>query len=148
MPPGSRSTTAARPPDATTRALMGIDVACRRWHSLRSLALGQTALLLDAEFLAQQTARIIGHAPQPGLVGQALLALLRRFVGLRGATPRVLLAVALLLLQRALHAFALRGIGLTLGLGVGGAGRLLLRLRPLRRLLGLALLLLAFARLL
>ena len=55
-----------------------------------------------------------------------MLALLRRFVGLFGTAPRLCLAVTLLLLQGALHALALGGIGLALGLRIGGLGRLLL----------------------
>jgi hypothetical protein len=90
------------------------------------------AFVLELEFRAEQRTGIVGNAPQPRLVGEALLALRRRFDGRRLFRLRCVLRTC----QRLLHACALRGIGLALRLGIGR-----LRLRALLRVALRALLL-------
>src|SRR5690606_29201061 len=82
------------------------------------------AFVFELELGAQQPARIVGHAPQPGLVRLAPLAHLRVGLG-RRALLRRLAGLA----QGLLRALALGAVGL------GLAGRVLRRrrLRPRRR---------------
>src|SRR5688572_5834639 len=145
MRPSWSSTTATTLPEGTRNGEAAMDAS---WPISRSLFQGSSqlaALMLEPELLAQQAARIVWHAPQPSLVGQATFALLRRFVG-RPRRTALIAFLRLTLLQRALHALALRRIGSLLRLGVGGRGlrlilrrrfRVLLRLRPILLLTGL-----------
>src|SRR5690606_32569808 len=91
------------------------------------------ALVLEPELGAQQAAGVVGHAPQPGLVGALLLApagfgLHVWFAAGVGGVGGVFaaLAGARLRVQRLLHALALLFVGPALGFGVG---RLRRRLR-------------------
>src|SRR5690606_8617603 len=77
------------------------------------LALLLTTLVFQLEPGPQQRARIIRHAPQPGLVGDAAFTL-RGLVRAVGAFIPVLAVLRALPLQRALHALALRRFRLAL----------------------------------
>src|SRR5690606_13618149 len=84
------------------------------------------SLVLEPELGAQQAARIVRHAPQPGLVGALLFlfggaALLRRRGGSLVIAVRVF--TGFLLFQRLLHALALLLVGPALGFGVVRFGR-------------------------
>src|SRR5690606_13111112 len=91
------------------------------------------ALVLEPELGAQQAAGVVGHAPQPCLVGALLLA--PGGVGLRvwfaagvggvGGVGGVFaaLAGARLRIERLLHALALLLVGPALGFGIGGLRR-------------------------
>ena len=95
-------------------------------------ALQLAAFVLEPELGAQQSARIVGHAPQPGFVGALLFAVGGAF-GALGLTLDflALLGLHVALLQRTLHACALRGVGVALALFFVG-------LRRLRGLSGIA----------
>jgi hypothetical protein len=105
-------------------------VARRTWprssrcgNGLRHLAsLALAALLFQLETGAQQAARIVRHAPQPGLHGLSLPALLRGFASRRFAVDSLPACLFLLALQGLTHLLALGGIGLLLGLRVSVCG--------------------------
>src|SRR5690554_3005867 len=124
-----------RPAPAATPAGAGTGPWTTSWPAPAA------ALVFEAEARAQQAARIVRHAAQPGLHGFATLALGAVGIGLRGQPARGLaLTLAVLLARRlvecALHALALGGVGLRLVAGpvgrrrirgVRGSGVLLLR---------------------
>src|SRR5690606_30357748 len=131
-------------------------------HACPSSSLPLALQAFQPEALAQQTTRVVRHAPQPGFVRQAPLALGGGFAGLRRLRLRPG-ALGGTFLQRPLHALALGGVGLALGPGVRGScacfrrflvlltgGRPALALRRVARIrvpaLGAAVLALALAR--
>src|SRR5690606_28219445 len=89
-------------------------------HACPSSSLPLALQAFQPEALAQQTTRVVRHAPQPGFVRQAPLVLGGGFAGLRRLRLRPG-ALGGTFLQRPLHALALGGVGLALGPGVRGS---------------------------